>query len=69
MELAYKEAAVAARMTGAGFGGSVVVLAEADRASSLVAAVTTAYAARAGYEATGYICTSVDGARVLQSPS
>lgn len=69
VELAYKEAAIAARMTGGGFGGSVVVLAEADRASSLVAAVTTAYAARARYEATGYICTPADGARVLQSPS
>ena len=62
VELAYEEAAVAARMTGGGFGGSVLVLAEADRAPSLIAAVTAAYAARAGREATGYVCASADGA-------
>ena len=45
-----------------GFGGSIVALAEADRAPSLVAAVTTGYAASVDREATGYICASVDGA-------
>ena len=62
VDLAYESGAIAARMTGGGFGGSVVALAEADRAPSLVAAVTTGYAASVGREATGYICASVDGA-------
>jgi galactokinase len=62
VDLAYRSGAVAARMTGGGFGGSIVALAQAQRASSLVAAVTAAYAARARREATGYICRSVDGA-------
>lgn len=62
VELAYEEGAVAARMTGGGFGGSIVALAEADRAPSLVGSVTAEYAARARRKATGYVCTSVDGA-------
>ncbi len=62
VDLAYESGAVAARMTGGGFGGSIVALAEAGRASSLVGDVTTAYVARAGREAAGYVCASVDGA-------
>jgi galactokinase len=56
-------------MTGGGFGGSIVALVEADRAPSLVAAVTTGYAASAGREATGYICASVDGAGDVEPDS
>jgi galactokinase len=62
VELACDEGALAARMTGGGFGGSVVALVEAKGAPKLVAAVTSAYAARSGRESTGYICASVDGA-------
>jgi galactokinase len=62
VELAYTCGAVAARMTGGGFGGSVVALAEVDHASALVAAVTREYASRAGRETNAYVCTSVDGA-------
>jgi galactokinase len=62
VDLAYENGAIAARMTGGGFGGSIVALAEAERAPSLVAAVTSGYAASVGREATGYICASVDGA-------
>jgi galactokinase len=62
VDLAYEAGAVAARMTGGGFGGSIVALAATERAASLVVEVTTAYEAGAGRRATGYVCTSVDGA-------
>ena len=62
VDLAYEGGAVAARMTGGGFGGSIVALAETDRARSLVDLVGAAYVARSRREATGYVCTSVDGA-------
>jgi galactokinase len=62
VELACEEGAVAARMTGGGFGGSVLALVKANAAAALVGAVTTAYAARSRRESTGYICASVDGA-------
>jgi galactokinase len=67
VDLAYERGAVAARMTGGGFGGSIVALAEADRAPSLVGSVTAEYAARARREATGYVCASVDGAGDVES--
>jgi galactokinase len=41
--LAYEEGAVAARMTGGGFGGSVVALTDADTADAFAARVTAAY--------------------------
>jgi galactokinase len=66
VDLAYEQGAIAARMTGGGFGGSIVALAEADRATSLVAAVSSEYAAGVGREATGYICTSVERAREVE---
>jgi galactokinase len=66
VELAYENHAVAARMTGGGFGGSIVALAELGHAASLVDAVTGGYAARAGCEATAYVCTSVDGAGEIE---
>jgi galactokinase len=67
VDLAYENGAVAARMMGGGFGGSIVAMAEVERASSLVGAVTAAYAACAGREATGYICESVDGAADVEA--
>ena len=62
VDLAYEGGAVAARMTGGGFGGSIVTLVEAGRAPAVVAAVTADYVARTRRRTTGYICTSVDGA-------
>jgi galactokinase len=62
VELAYAHGAVAARMTGGGFGGSVVALAEADRAEPFAAAVTEAYVAGTGREGAGYVCATADGA-------
>ena len=63
VDLAYEGGAIAARMTGGGFGGSIVALAEADRATLARRRGNerrTPLASRR--EATGYVCTSVDGA-------
>jgi galactokinase len=62
VDLAYEHGAIAARMMGGGFGGSIVALGEAERAPSLVDAVGAAYAERTGREPAGYVCSSVDGA-------
>jgi galactokinase len=61
VDLAYDGGAVAARMIGGGFGGSVLVLARADEAARLVRAVTRGYR-----EATPYVCASVDGAHEIE---
>jgi galactokinase len=62
VDLAYGYGAIGARMMGGGFGGSIVALAEAERARSLVDAVSAAYAERTGREPAGYVCGSLDGA-------
>jgi galactokinase len=62
VDLADHHGAYAARMTGGGFGGSIVLLVDAGRAAVLVDAVASRYLARTGREATGYVCASVDGA-------
>jgi galactokinase len=62
VELAYAHGAVAARMTGGGFGGSVVALAEAAAAEALAAGVTAAYVAQTGGEGAGYVCETADAA-------
>ena len=63
VELADGEGAVAARLTGGGFGGSVVALADDDRAEGLAASVTAAYVARTGRTGTGRVYATSDGAR------
>jgi galactokinase len=68
VDLAYEQGAVAARMTGGGFGGSIVVLAEADGANALAAGIVAAYRERTGREGRPHVCASVDGAAAgLQS--
>jgi galactokinase len=67
VELAYEHGAVAARMTGGGFGGSVVALADARGAESLAAAVTDDYAARTGRSGAAYVCAAADGAREVEA--
>ena len=62
VDLAYERGAVAARMTGGGFGGSIVVLAEADEAHALADDVVAAYRERTGRDGRCYVCASVDGA-------
>ncbi len=65
VELAYDGGALAARMTGAGFGGSIVALAHRDRAPRLVEGITARYRERSGRVATAHICRASDGAREL----
>ena len=65
VDLAYEHGAIAARMIGGGFGGSVLALVREKEAGSLADAVTRGYADRAGREATPYVCASVDGAHEL----
>src|SRR5205814_5995020 len=62
VDRAYEAGALAARMTGGGFGGSIVVLAEADEAHALAEDVVAAYRERTGRDGRFYVCASVDGA-------
>ena len=61
VELAYARGAVAARMTGGGFGGSIAVLAHADETGTLAKRVVADYQG----DATAYVCHAADGAREL----
>jgi galactokinase len=61
VDLAYAHGAVAARMTGGGFGGSIVALAPADEAHAVGASVVREY----GDRGTAYVCAASDGAREL----
>jgi galactokinase len=62
VDLAYDHGAVAARMTGGGFGGSIVVLADVRGARALADSVGAAYRERTGRDGRSYVCESVDGA-------
>ncbi len=63
VELAYEEGAVAARMMGGGFGGSIVALAAEEAADALVERVVAAYVESSGRAGSGWVCASADGAR------
>lgn len=65
VDLAYQHGAVAARMTGAGFGGSIVALAQLRQANAIGAAIRDAYTARTGIQAEVYVTASAGGARRL----
>lgn len=54
-----------ARMTGAGFGGCAVALAEAGAAAALAAAAAAAYRARTGHVPAAYVCRASDGAALV----
>jgi galactokinase len=62
VELAYEQGAVAARMTGGGFGGSVVALADADTADAFAARTAEAYVACTGRAGSGHAYETADGA-------
>lgn len=62
VDLAYAHGAAAARMTGGGFGGSIVALVDAGRAAALLDTVAVAYRGQTGREGRGWICAPVDGA-------
>lgn len=61
--LAEESGAIGARLTGGGFGGSVVALADADSADELAAAIAAAYAERTGRPGSGRVYAAADGAR------
>jgi galactokinase len=58
------EGVYGARMTGGGFGGSVVALARPDAVSDLDAAIGSDYREAFGVEADVYVCAVDDGLRV-----
>jgi galactokinase len=62
VELACEAGAVGARLTGGGFGGSVVALVSEEHAPELASSVETAYRARSGHPGVGYVCAAGDGA-------
>ena len=62
VELAYDGGAVAARMTGGGFGGSVVALAERDAADAFAADVAATYVVRTSRAGSGRVYSAADGA-------
>ena len=65
VELARDGGAIAARMTGGGFGGAIVALARADDAEALAGRVAERYAVRSAHRATAFVCRAADGARRL----
>ena len=65
VELAREAGAIAARMTGGGFGGAIVALARSDDADDLALRVEERYAARSSSRATAIVCRAADGARRL----
>jgi galactokinase len=62
VELAYAEGSIAARLTGAGFGGAIVALAEAAGAHALGTRVAGRYWARTSLQAQVLVCRAADGA-------
>lgn len=62
VELALEAGAVAARLTGGGFGGAIVALVDHDRAEELGESVAGRYLNRTGRTATVHRCVTVDGA-------
>jgi galactokinase len=65
VEAAYDGGAVAARMTGGGFGGSVLALVDVDAAEELGSRVRAGYAERFRREAAVRVCAAAAGAREL----
>jgi len=63
VELAYAHGAVAARMTGGGFGGAIVALAERDGAHELADALVAEYSG----DGRAYVSRAADGARAIES--
>ena len=65
VELACEKGAIAARMTGGGFGGSIVALARTNEAQELARSIASSYDDRFEVEAMTYVCQAADGARRL----
>ena len=63
VDFAVGAGAFAARLTGAGFGGSIVALVDADRAEPAGREIADAYAEEAARRARWLVCRPADGAR------
>jgi galactokinase len=61
VDLAYEHGAVAARMTGGGFGGAIVALVERERADAVAGEIVGAYGSRGR----AFVTRPSDGAREL----
>jgi galactokinase len=67
VELACDAGAYGARLLGGGFGGSVIALADADRAEEIAAAVAESYRARTGRAGTSLVARPSIGANVYEN--
>ena len=67
--LALGEGAFAARLTGAGFGGSVVALVDVEQAGAVGTRVVERYRAESGLPGTAHLCEAVAGALLPVTPS
>ena len=68
VELAGAAGATAARMTGGGFGGSVVALVHAGNAAELAESVAAAYREHTGRAGRGIVCAATDGVEARATP-
>lgn len=64
--LAIAAGAWAARLTGGGFGGSIVALAPVDRCAEIAAAVAAAYLSATGRVSEPLVTRAADGARIIR---
>ena len=67
VELACDAGAYGARLLGGGFGGSVIALADADRAEEIAAAVAESYRARTGRAGASLVARASTGANVYEN--
>jgi galactokinase len=65
VEILVECGAAGARLTGAGFGGCVVALAQRNHADDVLAKATLRYRAATGVEPMGFVARAVDGARLV----
>lgn len=65
VDLAREAGAVAARMTGGGFGGSIVALVDEERVDDVGQKVLREYRRRFGEKGAVHVCVASDGAREL----
>jgi galactokinase len=65
----HTDGVIAARMTGAGFGGCTVNLVEVGRAEAAIAAITSAYLERTGREARAWLSAPAAGALQAAEPT